>query len=489
MFLKGRADIYIDDGTTVVVESSEENVKKANAAVMLAMHIIGRASDKDDPLQRKDLVSMSKLEAEGQLEETKILLGWKLDSRNLMVYLPTHKYIAWSNAIKAIIKKGKSNFDELETTLGRLAHTFTIIPHMIHFTSRIRSEMYRSSNRRNKKGIKLSEEVILDLSLHLNFLEIAHKGISMNLITFRKPTIAYRSDACPAGIGGYSSKGRAWRWELPTNLRFRATLNMLEHIATIIGPWIDIIEGNMPEYSCVLSMSDSTTAAGWLKKSNFQPSETESKEMTRIKLLFSRSHATRMMENKCVDYSQWFPGDENDLADSLSRDFHLSNHQLTSLFHSLIPKQTPKNLKISTLPKEIESFLFSILQQLPEKTQQLEKHKHSGLSLGKDGKSFLTKLESKTTTSSTNSQVEKETSSCHPLPKQSEKDTFLEEMSNPWFARQSAPPWTTYLRPSEISTDPIHASTATMSLAAFYNNSTKASKMRTQSKNKKKPSQ
>ena len=53
---------------------------------------------------------------------------------------------------------------------------------------------------------------------------------------------------------------------------------MLEHIAAIVGPWIDMIENKMPKLSCILSMTDSTTAAGWLRKSNFQDKESETKK-------------------------------------------------------------------------------------------------------------------------------------------------------------------------------------------------------------------
>ena len=225
---------------------------------------------------------------------------------------------------------------------------------MKHFLSQIRQEKSRSKNR---KSIKLLEEVKEDFTLHLRFLKIACNGISMNLLTYRKPTHVYRGDACPFGLGGYSAKGRAWRWYIPKELRFRATINMLEHLAAVIGPWVDMIEGNMPKLSCILSLTDSTTTAGWLKKSNFQYSENKSHEMTSAKLKISRGYALRLLEHSCVDYSQWFPGDDNDVADSLSRDCHLSDDILTSLFHSSLPDQTPPDFKISPLPQEIESFL------------------------------------------------------------------------------------------------------------------------------------
>jgi hypothetical protein len=68
--------------------------------------------------------------------------------------------------------------------------------------------------------VKINGEQFEDLKLMLNFLKMANKGISLNSITFRRPTHVYRSDSCPAGLGGYSHEGFAWRWYIPENLKF-----------------------------------------------------------------------------------------------------------------------------------------------------------------------------------------------------------------------------------------------------------------------------
>ena len=63
-------------------------------------------------------------------------------------------------------------------------------------------------------------------------------------------------------------KGFAWRYYLPSELQFRASNNLLEHIAVIITTWVDILAGRLKHGDCALSI-DSTTSAGWLRKSNF----------------------------------------------------------------------------------------------------------------------------------------------------------------------------------------------------------------------------
>jgi hypothetical protein len=117
--------------------------------------------------------------------------------------------------------------------------------------------------------VKINGEYRRDLKMMLGFLKIANNGINMNSITFRKPTHIYRSDSCPHRLGGYSHKGWAWQWYIPKNLQFRASNNLFEHLAAVISPWVDIIAGRLGHQDCVLSMTDSTTAEGWLRKSNF----------------------------------------------------------------------------------------------------------------------------------------------------------------------------------------------------------------------------
>ena len=133
---------------------------------------------------------------------------------------------------------------------------------------------------------------------------------------------------------------------------------MLEFLASIIGPWIDLVEGNLPPLSCILSMTDSTTSAGWLRKSNFtDDSDGECDAHITCKLELARAHALRLMHNKIKEYSQWFPGDKNPVSDTLSRDFHLKDNELTHLLYSLFPSQLPRSFTIAPLPQEIESFL------------------------------------------------------------------------------------------------------------------------------------
>ncbi len=72
------------------------------------------------------------------------------------------------------------------------------------------------------------------------------------------------------------------------------------------------------------------------------------------------------MDTIIKGYSQWFEGKKNNVADALSRDWHLSTDELTFLLHSHFPEQMQTNFQIFPLPKEISSWLTSLLQETPQ---------------------------------------------------------------------------------------------------------------------------
>jgi hypothetical protein len=56
---------------------------------------------------------------------------------------------------------------------------------------------------------------------------------------------------------------------VPDEHLFKASNNLLEFLTAVISPWIDVIKGRLVAGDCTLSMTDSTTAKGWMQKSNF----------------------------------------------------------------------------------------------------------------------------------------------------------------------------------------------------------------------------
>ncbi len=83
-------------------------------------------------------------------------------------------------------------------------------------------------------------------------------GISFIIIVYIALMHAYCSNCCPKGMGSTSHQGIVRRWMIPDDLAFCVLNNLLEHLATIVTPWV--LTGRLMDgdYSA-MSMTDSTT--------------------------------------------------------------------------------------------------------------------------------------------------------------------------------------------------------------------------------------
>jgi hypothetical protein len=321
-----KADIFIDDLISIILDDGA-GCKRGAASSLLAILTVGRPVAIQEPVPRHKLTAEKKLIAESLLEEVKTTLGWLLDTRRLLIGLTMEKFAAWSASIHFMVIVEACSYDELETLVGRLNHVCFIIPLARHFMSRLR---WLLQGARAGRGIRLRPQVLADLRLWLSFLRIAFEGISLNLISFRAPTHVLRSDAAEHSIGGFCGlSGKAWSLELPPDCRVGCregiSLNLFEFLGGIISVWVEILAGRVQAGSCLLAQGDSTSATGWLRKSNFSDNNHP------LQLEAARHLAFIILDAGVLLYSQWFAGKKNGMSDSLSRDTHLSARELTSL--------------------------------------------------------------------------------------------------------------------------------------------------------------
>jgi hypothetical protein len=176
----GIHDIYIDDliGLSLDLPDSD-NRKRFERAPLLAMDIYSRQPDPNEPIPHYKMAARKKLDAEGLLSKTKMILGGLWNFCNLTISLPENKLITWTDGIKNLIAKKKVCKKELETTIGRLTHVSMIIPPVHHFLSRLRKLLYRIKNN-NRRMLNIPAVCIDDLHLMKDFLQWGNKGIRMN---------------------------------------------------------------------------------------------------------------------------------------------------------------------------------------------------------------------------------------------------------------------------------------------------------------------
>jgi hypothetical protein len=243
---RGKVDIYIDDGITIVPDLGVSQLRGTNA-IDLAIHTMFRHIAPDEPIKRDDCLSLSKLALEGSLAESATILGWSVNSRTLLISLPTDKFETWSYDIDSILSQKKASKEDLETLVGRLNHAASVLPIAQYFLNRIRQLILQPSTPHNQKRTFswLPKPALNDLMLFRDvFLPKIYQGINMNLLTYRRPTHILFSDACPKGLGGFSvNSGSAWRWKIPVKFTESVSSknNLLEFLAAVITRWVKVM--------------------------------------------------------------------------------------------------------------------------------------------------------------------------------------------------------------------------------------------------------
>ncbi len=458
----GLCDVYLDDIPPVCLDEGD-NAERCAAAVPLALHLVGRSLDPEEPIPRDDLVSVTKTLGEGAMAEDKTITGWMLRTRQLLVQLTDDKFSRWSTDLDNHLSMKTVAVESLDSTLGRVGHVGIILPASRHFLSRLR-HLVTTHQAKNHRFIRVPAAVKDDLRLFKRILSVCHRGVSMNNIVYRKPTHLYRSDASSYGLGGYNIQtGRAWRHPLPRDCLKYITLNTLEFIGCVVTLWTDIALGVTPPQSCLLSQTDSTSADGWLYKSNFNPSQCP------FQLQVARHLASITIEADVCLYSQWFPGEENIVSDMLSRRFDLTDPALTSLILSTIPEQVPYGIQICPLPNAVNSWLTSLLQTAFASagspiTQTTSKHEH-----GPVGIATLPRSASTATHSSATYPHPSAYESSAPSPKPSGTPAIVPPDLVSSLLASSKPPSRMWRRPFGLTTGQTHDSTLTEKWRSFYN--------------------
>jgi hypothetical protein len=216
-----------------------------------------------------------------------------------------------------------------------------------------------------------------------------------------------------------------------------------------------------------LSMTNSTTSEGWLRKTNFSKLKEDLIQAT-VRLEVARMHATHYIIHSIREYSQWFPGEAKVIADSLSCDNDRMDSKLTNLFCMHCPSQIPEHFLIQPLPNKITSWLTALLLRLPVKLQLQEKHTRTKLGCGHDGQPTAAGLDSQTHSSTTSHAMHK-SNSLGSLPWLCGKPVFKDHLMSDWLKAQSQVPSHMYFRPSVSTVNPIHPWITTARLDSFYN--------------------
>jgi hypothetical protein len=406
-----------------------------------------RFKDPLDPTKRDPIINLVKHAAEGKLELRKIILGWLIDSHQFKVFLTREKAQEWIRDTMICIKTGHCTKATLESLIGRFNHTSMIVHIGRYFLTRLRHRLHKFSRHHKNAKITLLPWDIKDLQLWVFFINhLSQTGISINNICLTAPSATTYSDACEWGIGGYTTQGNAWRYLLPTHLHNRASINLLEFIAAIITIHLSITTDNHSTvHPHILAFTDNSSAAGWLFHSTFNPIKDKCHDD------IARFLARLLFQHNATLHPEHIPGKDNDIADSLSRDFHLTDSDLLSLLKPQLlhtHAQGPHTLNISSPPKMLISWIASLVGSLPQTKESPLRPSPSSLARSRDSNSTSNNATSMTH-SWTPTHKHRRSSSSQDMPTMSDEiDNEDPPLRPPFKATQSLPPSHMWFRPS-----------------------------------------
>jgi hypothetical protein len=371
-------------------------VNRNSAAVPLAIDIMARPYNPNNNPRREHMLALSKLEAEGGLRESQVILGWLINTRTLTIQLPTDKYNAWKTDIDTCIRHRTAKHADRDSLVGHLNHVGTIIPLGRFFLGDLRR--YTRPTKYKNRNINLNDKEIAVLLVWRNLLHRASLGINLNLLTHRKPTNITITDACPTGMGGFSvSSGKAWRWYFDDPI-LHLHNNTLEFIASVIGIWLEINYRDIPAFGSILALTDNNSCAGWLKKSSFRSDTKPADHAIACKV------AHLLIDANIQLNVQHVPGVENIMADTLSRRSDLSNNALKSHALANFPDQVPNLFRIYQLPPRILCWASSTLRlKKPSNIGEQNQAIKNTTCHGPDGTPFSSTANYNTTPTSTDS--------------------------------------------------------------------------------------
>lgn len=126
-------DSFIDDLIRVFLDT-EWNRRAQPHAVPLAVYVTNRPHAGDqEPVTRRENLSIPKLKAEGTPTEAQIVLGWELDAHRLLLRLPFDKYVAWVGDLQEVLNSTTISLQSLDSLIGRLNHAAYVVPLARHF--------------------------------------------------------------------------------------------------------------------------------------------------------------------------------------------------------------------------------------------------------------------------------------------------------------------------------------------------------------------
>ena len=105
----GASEVFLDDLLSAFPDLSEDHVERFSLAPLLAIDTVSRPVQADEPLPWDAMLAIEKALAEGTLAEIQIVLGWLIDTHQLLISLPPEKFNRCIAELNAVLDTAQRN--------------------------------------------------------------------------------------------------------------------------------------------------------------------------------------------------------------------------------------------------------------------------------------------------------------------------------------------------------------------------------------------
>lgn len=201
------------------------------------------------------------------------VMGWSIDTIQLIISLFNNKYLAHRNNIQKIINWGHVTKEELELVISRLNHALYVFLLTQHFLSELHDCYQVLKHCQWKYSDCFTFWEIEGLKLWLKLLATANRWILLYGLTIQKPTRITFSDYCQVSFRGFTSTSQGWRLKYWKDCNFNGHYeinNVLEFLIMTINILLSIIKykNNCFIQELIIALSNNTTVVACLTKTS-----------------------------------------------------------------------------------------------------------------------------------------------------------------------------------------------------------------------------